>query len=616
MKPLSAPPQASAALTTARRAWKLLYRDSHRCIATANQALERARELGDVGAEGWSHLVRGLHLIWYATPQEASSELSEAQRCFAVTQDRAGHLLAEVGIARCLWREAKYRDSLERVLPLRAEGLSVLKRDELGMLLNVIAGCYSSLGQSEQAFAYMYQALHEARPTRGNGFEVVLYCNLAHELIQLGDHHQALSYIEEGITRGAQLNNGRLMSVLLINRVICLTGLGRPDEAMPDVQRLLQLPPDESGRGSTNANFETMGLAALRAGELALGRELVARARDDRHGVKVPDERVTLAVAQAEALIVDQRIAEAAQVLMEAEPLLQIADDDGLSLRARCLFHQALADAHERLGHAPEALAALRAWQRCHIERGHQASRARYQAASLQTELRRLRQNLDEIEARRLATERARAELEAINQQLSQKISEVQSLQAELEQQATRDFLTGLFNRRHLNDILPQTLALAQRSGQALAVAIIDLDHFKSVNDRHGHVAGDTLLAAFGALLNENSRQSDIAFRFGGEEFCLLMPRSDAQAAQRKVLSLLQAWRSKAFHFETGSLVDNTFSAGVADSLADTTQERESMEALLKAADDRLLVAKRSGRNQVLWKDSPEAAIERAGSSA
>ncbi len=608
MKPLTDTSTPSPALSLARRAWKLLYRDSKRCITTADLALLRAQESGDTAAVGWARLVRGFHLMWYATPPEAASELAAAQACFATTQDRAGHLLAEVGMARCLWREAKYRESLERVLPLRAEGLSVLKRDELGMLLNVIAGCYSSLGESEQAFAYMYQALHEARPTRGNGFEVVLYCNLAHELIQLGEHQQALSYIEEGVARGANLSNARLMSVLLINRVICLTDLGRPQEAMVDIQRLLQSPPDESGRGRTNANFETMGLAALRAGDTALGRALVQRAQQEYHGVKVPDERITLVVAMAEALAADQRLPEAATLLTQAEPLLLNAEHEGLSLRVSCLFQHALADTHERLGNAPQALAALRAWQRCHVERGHQASRARYQAASLQVELRRMQQNLDEIEARRRTTELARAELEAINQQLSQKIDEVQALQTELEQQATRDFLTGLFNRRHLNDVLPQVLAQAQREKQALAVAIIDLDHFKTVNDRHGHVAGDTLLAAFGSLLNDNTRQSDIAFRFGGEEFCLLMPSCDARTAQRKVLGLLQAWRARAFHFETGSLAHNTFSAGIADSLS----EPQAMEQLLKSADDRLLEAKRGGRNRVLWTDAPTAEFERA----
>jgi diguanylate cyclase (GGDEF)-like protein len=603
-----APTHATPALAQARRAWKLLYRDSPRCIALADQALARALHDHDTAALGWARLVRGLHLIWYATPQAAAQELTQAQACFAATRDRPGHLLAEVGIARSMWREGRYGESLERVLPLRAEGLRVLKRDELGMLLNVIAGCYSSLGESEQAFAYMYQALHEAKPARGNGFEVVLYCNLAHELIQLGDFLQALSYIEEGIARSTQLSNARLLSVLLINRVICLTGLDRAADAVADVHRLLELPPDETGRGPTNANFESMALAALRAGEHLLGRDLVARAAASRHDTQVPDEQLTLVVAEAEVLRGDGRLADAVGLLKNADPLLHRADEKGLSLRVRCLYHRALADASEQLGDAVQALASLRAWQRCHVERGHQASRARYQAASLQTELRRLQHHLDETEARRRATEKARDELAAANLQLSQKIAEVEALKGRLEQQATRDFLTGLYNRRHLNDVLPQMLARAQREAQPLAVAIIDLDHFKSVNDRHGHVAGDTLLAAFGTLLHETLRQSDLAFRFGGEEFCLLMPGSTADAARRKVLQLLQAWRRKSFHFETGSLLANTYSAGVADSMA----EQESAERLLKIADDRLLVAKRSGRNQV---HSTDAAASEPGFS-
>jgi len=606
MKPPSPRPQTSSALATARRAWRLLYSDSRRCIALADQALARAQANGDLAAEGRARLVRGLHLIWYSTPLEAAGELAEADRCFDAVQDRAGHLLAEVGIARCLWREGKYRESLERVLPLRAEGLAVLKHDELGMLLNVIAGCYASLGQSEQAFAYMFQALHESRPARGNGFEVVLYCNLAHELIQLGDHHQALSYVEEGIARYAKLDNPRLLSVLLINRVICLTNLERAAEAVADVRRLLELPTDASGRGSTNPNFETMAIAALRAGETDLGAALIERASQDKTGIKVPDERITLVVATAEVMAARDLLPQAAALLAQAQPAVLNAAAEGLSLRVRCLFHQAMADIHERLGHAGQALASLRIWQALHVERSQLASRARYQAASLQTELRRLQQNLDEIDARRRSTERAKAELEAINQQLSQKIDEVEALQAELRQQATRDFLTGLFNRRHLNDVLPQMLALARREQQPLAAAIIDLDHFKTVNDRHGHVAGDKLLAAFGALLLAQGRRSDTAFRFGGEEFCLLMPRTDAESAQRKVEGLLRAWREEVFHFDTGTLRGNTFSAGVADSLADPA----AMEELLKTADDRLLEAKRSGRNQVLAADLPADTVE------
>ncbi len=539
-----------------------------------------------------------MHLIWYATPLEATQELALAERCFDLTQDRPGYLLAKVGIARSLWREGKFRESLELVLPLRAEGLQQLKRDELGMLLNVIAGCYSSMGQSEQAFAYFYQALQEVRPARGNGFEVVLSCNLAHELIQLGDYHQALSYVQDGIEQIAKINNARLLSVLLINRVICLTNLERPQDAVADVHQLLKLPANQGGRGITNAHFETMAIALLRAGEAELGLELVTRASENPVDVEVPDEQLMLIVAQAELLMNQGRLTEAADTLDNALAVASSVATEGLSLRVRCLFFQAMTDVYERMGDGNKALGALRNWQKLHVERARLASSARYQAASLQTELLRLRQNLEAVDARRRDTERARAELEAINRQLSQKVSEVQALQAELEKQATRDFLTGLFNRRHLNHVLPQMLAQAQRDRHPLAVVIIDLDHFKAVNDWHGHVAGDQLLAAFGALLLQHGRKSDVAFRFGGEEFCLLMPRTDALSARRKVTALLKLWRSQLFIFESGRLSDNSFSAGVADS-----NQIQSFELLLKVADDRLLHAKRTGRNRVMVLD-------------
>jgi diguanylate cyclase (GGDEF)-like protein len=223
------------------------------------------------------------------------------------------------------------------------------------------------------------------------------------------------------------------------------------------------------------------------------------------------------------------------------------------------------------------------------------ASRARYQAAALQTELLQMQHELDAKEAERRATERAQGALVALNAELQQRVEQVQSLQAALQQQATQDALTGLFNRRHLNDTLPTMLALAQRDGQPLALALVDLDHFKAVNDRHGHDAGDRLLAAFGALLARGCRRSDIACRYGGEEFCLLMPRTTADGARRKVQALLRRWRAARLEHGGVWLEGLSFSAGVADTLAaDPTPA-----ALLKAADEALLGAKRSGRNRV-----------------
>jgi diguanylate cyclase (GGDEF)-like protein len=593
MSPVKARAPATAALRLARRSWRFLYSDSQRCIATAEQAFERAAQRGDLAAQGWARLSRGFHLIWYATPQEAMDELDQAQRCFEAVHSRSGQLLAEVGLARCGWRDGQFRASLERVLPLRDEGLRILKHDELGMLLATIAGCYSELGESQQAFAYMYQALREAGAGKSQGFDVVLYCNLAHELIQLGDYHQALSYLQEGLERCARLNNARLFSVLSINRVICLTNLDRPAEALPDVRRLLGLPADKGGRGPMNAHFETLALAALHAGDVALGADLVERAGRMLAGSTVPDERATLRVAQAELLLARGRWAEAAL-------LLQPLPEDGASLRVRCMHFQALAAAHERLGEPAAALQALRMWQKLHTDRALLASGARYQAAALQTELLRMKQALQSIDARRRSTEKARAELEAANQQLTGKIAEVEALRQALQQQATRDFLTGLFNRRHLDDVLPAMLAMAQRDRQPLSVVIIDLDHFKTVNDQLGHAAGDRLLAAFGELLGTHNRKSDVACRYGGEEFCLLMPRTAAAAARRKTQALLRQWSAQCEGGAPKLPGAHSFSAGVADSASAPGPG----PVLLKAADDMLLQAKRLGRNRVLVHDS------------
>lgn len=599
---MDGPPRVTetGALRIARRAWRVQYRNSAQSIALAEQACARALATRDIAAESWSRLTRGFHRMRYATPAEAERELVDAQRCFDATQDRAGHMLASIGIARCWWLQGRHRDALDLALPLRGDGLRILRQEERGMLLNTIAGCYSTAGQSAEAFAYLFQALRESSAARNHGFDVVLYCNLAHELFQLGDYYEALSYLEEGMQRCERLGNARLLGTLLLNRVICLTDLGRPHDALPDVRRLLSLPPDATGRGLTAAGFETMAISAFRAGDLSLGDELVAQAQLALTRAADVDESVELVVATAEGLRARGRIDNAAAQMEQALPL----PSERLSLRVRCLFFQTLAELHEQRGEAAPALRHLRTWQTLHVERALLASRARYQAASLQTELLRLRHERDDIEARRRSTERAKAELESINQQLSQKIDEVQALQTALKEQAVRDFLTGLFNRRHLADVLPAMAALAERHREPLAVAIIDLDHFKAVNDAHGHAVGDRLLAAFGALLIKRTRRSDVAIRFGGEEFLLLMPRTTSHAAAAKVDALLRMWRDTVFKLADGVLRNNTFSAGIADS-----RSVREIDSLLKAADDCVLRAKQLGRNQVVILDGEAQVI-------
>jgi diguanylate cyclase (GGDEF)-like protein len=371
--------------------------------------------------------------------------------------------------------------------------------------------------------------------------------------------------------------------------------LGRAAESLGDIQRLRELPATSTGRGVVALHFETLAIAAFRADQTALGAALLEQAEASMASM-LPDERVELAVARAlSQLALDDR-AGALRALAEVAGLMAEPGTDGRAgLRACALAEQLISELHESLGNAPAALAAVRRWQTLNARRASLASRARYQAATLQTELITLEQKLEENEVKRRATDRARAEMALANKALSRKIEEVQSLQAALREQATQDVLTGLYNRRHLNDTLPQMLAQSLREQQPLSAVVIDLDHFKLINDTHGHPAGDLLLAAFGRLLREQLRSSDLAFRYGGEEFCLLMPHTPAGAAQAKVQQLLQLWRQQCFDLDTGHLVGLSFSAGVAD----TQSAAPTPVQLLRAADDLLLRAKREGRSRV-----------------
>ena len=271
----------STAQRQARRAWNLLHVDAPGARRLAERVLTAASGGNDLSAIGWAQLVIGMHTLLYGTAVGAEAMLLQAERSFLIAHERPGLILARAQIARARWRQGHFQQALAQALPLRDEGLAVLRHEQRAMLLNTIAGCYSAYGDSAQAFAYMFEALRDAGPRRGRGFDIVLYCNLSHELIQIGDYEEALRHIAQGLERCRGLDIQRLISVLLINRVTCLTELGRAAEALPDVQTLRAMPATADGRGRIEPGFETLAIAALRADEQRLGATLLADAETD-----------------------------------------------------------------------------------------------------------------------------------------------------------------------------------------------------------------------------------------------------------------------------------------------------------------------------------------------
>ena len=175
------------------------------------------------------------------------------------------------------------------------------------------------------------------------------------------------------------------------------------------------------------------------------------------------------------------------------------------------------------------------------------------------------------------------------------------SLIGGLREEAVTDPLTGLANRRGMYDLLERLLGHSARTGEPLSLAMVDIDHFKEFNDQLGHLAGDAALRALAGLLRAGVRQQDVVVRFGGEEFCLLLPATDREGAAN-LLGHLQTVAAKAGVGEAGTALP-TFSAGVAE--WDHVEDRQS---LIRRADVGLYRAKDSGRDAVVVADGWERA--------
>jgi diguanylate cyclase (GGDEF)-like protein len=181
------------------------------------------------------------------------------------------------------------------------------------------------------------------------------------------------------------------------------------------------------------------------------------------------------------------------------------------------------------------------------------------------------------------------------NKELQQRLADIEQLKNRIREQSIRDPLTNLYNRRFLNEFMERELALARRNQKPLAVVMLDLDHFKQLNDQFGHQTGDKVIEMVAKHLLRQSRRTDILFRYGGEEFLVILPNTNATQARH----LAENWR---VHVEQAQVlakhqaVNITLSAGVAC----YPEQGTTAFNLIQAADEALYQAKAAGRNQVV----------------
>jgi two-component system, cell cycle response regulator len=200
--------------------------------------------------------------------------------------------------------------------------------------------------------------------------------------------------------------------------------------------------------------------------------------------------------------------------------------------------------------------------------------------------------NFPELEAR----VRSMLRIKRLQDELDQKNRELEDVNKRLRKLSITDGLTELFNHRHVHELLHEEFERTKRSGEAMAVAMLDLDRFKQVNDTYGHPTGDVILYETARILRETAREIDMVGRYGGEEFIAILPGSDEEAAANFAERVRNAVVEHTFR-DGDTEVQMTLSAGVASF---PSPDCDHPDLLIKRADEALYQAKDGGRNRVI----------------
>lgn len=572
------------------QAWQQCYLDPRRALALGRRVIELAAADASVGdavlAYGWLHVA--LAEVRVGDPAVAQSALAQARPLFAVAAQARGSALCDEVQAILLRRDGDYAGSLRLHDDVDARtGIAWTHHDRF-IGHNSRAITHKLLGQTDSALHHFYAALDAARATGWSGAVVAALGNLGgyhHDLYNLED---ARALCEQALQAGRAVGARPSIMTAAANLIMIYHATGQTvqvqamvdflhqhaDELLPDALHRFPLP---------------LALAALDRGDIDVAQSYLDQGAVS--GVADGDALVAWAWLQARCALAHGDAGRARTVVENtlAHRAASRISDQPYDLME---LHRAGADACERLGELACALDYTRRAQAVYEDLVGRSARARYIALQVSQELATTQRERDLALQSHRTAEDDRRRLAELNAALEAKIAETERLHERLRDQALRDPLTGLHNRRYLFEVAPGMVERARRLGSNLCVVLLDLDHFKAVNDNFGHDTGDAVLLRFSQLLTRTVRRSDIVCRHGGEEFVVVMPDIGAAGARSTLQRLLESCRALS---PSGNLPTCTFSAG----LVEFPGHGGTLDQLLTRADRAMYAAKNGGRARI-----------------
>ncbi len=535
--------QADAVRRALARAWRAYYEDPSGALDAAVRGYESGRSLDDAGLCARARALQGAVGLHRGDLQGALELAVEAQHYLGRAHDPAARCEVAALKAQVSFFSGSYADALrDAELAVRVADESA-DRDLRIFARRAACLVFGNVGVPD--WGNRLEELLRLSIDAGDAWEEAISRNdLACYLQETGDLQGAECEIDRALAVAERVpgQNNFALGVLHSTRADIRLVAARPEAALQDAEaaiaRLLK-------GGDPNPYVLAMTVRAQVQARMALGR--LDDARESGEG--------------------------ALAWLGDRVPQM------------RSLILTTLATALRDAGRTEQAYDALQ--RACELER--QAFR---ELSQIQLSLERA--TLEAREARRhsdLLTVKNR-ELAEAHSELARRADELETLHAQLREQAERDPLTGLHNRRYLAHQLEQLTH--DRMAGPISLAVLDVDHFKTINDRFGHAVGDQVLIRIAGLLCDHLRESDSIIRSGGEEFIILMPRTDTNAATACCERIRRAVNTEVWSSVTDGL-NVTTSVGMA-----TTDDPTDLEAVITLADQRLYEAKRNGRDRVV----------------